>query len=340
MTRIYGIQYLRAVAALAVVVFHAAERADLHFVVGAAGVDIFFVISGFVMWTLAATRPVSTWSFYRDRILRIVPLYWIVTLVMAAGALAGLFPRIQLTPDHVAESLVFIPHVSPSNGEIWPLLAQGWTLNLEMFFYLIFGLVLLLPLKRRFAMLAAVFVGLVGAGWYLRPEGAVLNTFTRPIMLEFLFGALLGKLWLSGTLPGRNMGLAAAAVGAAGFLALAIFPRAIDNLLFGLLAMVLVAGMIAVEKAGPIGRLPWLGYLGDASYSIYLWHTLAISVVAKAAGILSLGALPTLLLAIVGGTLLGIASYETLEKPFMALVKSRRRIAAAPGITARTPEAG
>ena len=169
MTKLFGIQYLRAVAALAVVVFHAAERSGLNFVVGAAGVDIFFVISGFVMWTLAATRPVSTWAFYRDRLLRIAPLYWIVTLVMAVGALAGLFPRIRLTADHVIASLAFVPHRSPSNGEIWPLLTQGWTLNLEMFFYLIFGLILFLPRERRLAMLTTTFVGLVLAGRKYQP---------------------------------------------------------------------------------------------------------------------------------------------------------------------------
>lgn len=340
MTKLFGIQYLRAVAALAVVVFHAAERSGLHFAVGAAGVDIFFVISGFVMWTLASTRSVSTGAFYRDRLLRIAPLYWIVTLVMAVGALAGLFPRIRLTADHLAASLAFIPHHSPSNGEIWPLLVQGWTLNLEIFFYLIFGLILLLPRERWLAALSAVFVGLVLAGWYFRPEGPVLATFTRPIILEFLCGAILGKLWLDGRLLGRAMGTVAIAVACAGFTALAFFPGPIDELLFGLSAIVLVTGAVSVEKGGPIRRLPWLGYVGDASYSIYLWHTLAISVVAKAAGILSLGPLPTLVLGVAGGTALGILSYELLEKPLMALVKSRRRVGAKGSITPRSSEAG
>lgn len=339
MTKLFGVQYLRALAALAVVVLHAAERSGHHFTVGAAGVDIFFVISGFVMWTLAATRPVTTGAFYRDRLLRIAPLYWIVTLVMAAGALAGLFPRIRLTADHVVASLVFLPHRSPSNGEIWPLLVQGWTLNLEIFFYLIFGLLLFLPRERRLAALAIVFVGLVLSGWYFRFEGAVLASFTRPIMLEFLYGAVLGKLWLDDRLPGRTIGAAAIAVASAGFMTLALFPKAVDQLLFGLLAILLVTGVVSVEKSGPIRRWPWLSYLGDASYSIYLWHTLAISVAAKAAGILSLGALPTLVLGVAGGTALGILSYELLEKPLLALVKTRRRAGAKP-LTPRSSEAG
>jgi exopolysaccharide production protein ExoZ len=342
MTKLFGIQYLRAVAALAVVVFHAAERSGLNFVVGAAGVDIFFVISGFVMWTLAATRPVSTWAFYRDRLLRIAPLYWIVTLVMAVGALAGLFPRIRLTADHVIASLAFVPHRSPSNGEIWPLLTQGWTLNLEMFFYLIFGLILFLPRERRLAMLTTTFVGLVLAGWYFRPEGAALVTFTRPIMLEFLYGAVLGKFWLDSRLPGRSTGIATITIASAGFMMLVLFPKAANELLFGLLATVLVTGAVSVERSGPIRHRPWLSYLGDASYSIYLWHTLAISVAGKTAEVLSLGALPTLVLGVVGGTALGVLSYELIEKPLIGLVKSRRRMSTThrADMAARTREAG
>ncbi|HWK65864.1 MAG TPA: acyltransferase [Rhizobiaceae bacterium] len=328
MTKVFGIQYLRAVAALAVVIFHAAERSGLHFIVGAAGVDVFFVISGFVMWTATSTRPVSTAAFYRDRLLRIAPLYWVVTSIMAIGALAGLFPRIRLTAEHVAASLAFVPHRSPSNGEIWPLLTQGWTLNLEMFFYLIFGAVLFLPRERRLAALSAIFVGFVLAGWYLRPEGPLLATFTRPIILEFLFGAVLGKLWLDGRLVGRTMGMAAVATACAGFATLAFFPKAGNELLFGLLAIVLVTGAVSVEQCGQIRQLPWLGYLGDASYSIYLWHTLAISVVAKAAGILPLGQLPALVLGVAGGTMLGIFSYELVEKPLVALMKSWRQLGA------------
>ena len=88
--RLDGIQHLRALAAIGVVLFHAAERSGLHFTIGAAGVDVFFVISGFIMWIITAGRPVTPNAFLRERILRIVPLYWLATAVMVFGALAGL----------------------------------------------------------------------------------------------------------------------------------------------------------------------------------------------------------------------------------------------------------
>ncbi len=111
---------------------------------GFAGVDVFFVISGFIMWSISAreSRPAA---FMVNRIVRITPLYWLATGVMIFGALAGLFPRVVLTPDHIVNSLLFIPHVSPSNHQVWPLLVQGWTLNYEMFFYALFALTLFAP---------------------------------------------------------------------------------------------------------------------------------------------------------------------------------------------------
>ncbi|BCH23902.1 acyltransferase family protein [Mesorhizobium sp. L-8-3] len=324
MPRLYGIQYLRAVAALAVVVYHATDRTGSRFTVGAAGVDIFFVISGFVMWTLAETRPTTPLRFYRDRTLRIAPLYWLVTMVMVAGALAGLFPRVRLTLDHVLASLLFIPHRSPSNGELWPLLVQGWTLNLEMFFYLIFGLVLLLPRSRRFTALAGALLILVAAGLVLVPSDPVLFTYTRPIMLEFLCGAALGRLWLTRRLPGRFFGGAAVLAASAGFAWLAVYPGMIHEFLFGLFAVLLVTGVLTLEKGGAVRRFPLLNYLGDSSYSIYLWHALAVSVVFKLAAMLAFSQFATAAAATLAGTLLGVLSYEILEKPLMALTKGRR----------------
>ncbi len=109
MKTLYGIQYLRAFAALAVVVFHAAEKSGEHFAIGAAGVDVFFVISGFIMWVISERRPMTPQGFLLDRIRRIAPSYWLVTAVMIVGAVAGLFPNLQLTGAHVLASLFFVP---------------------------------------------------------------------------------------------------------------------------------------------------------------------------------------------------------------------------------------
>ena len=91
MQKVHSIQFLRAIAAFTVLLFHLIGPA---FVIGAAGVDVFFVISGFIMGSFAAGgKPLQ---FFYHRLVRIVPLYWAVTLAMCIGALLGLFFKLQL----------------------------------------------------------------------------------------------------------------------------------------------------------------------------------------------------------------------------------------------------
>lgn len=90
----------------------------------------------------------------------------------------------KLTAFHVFGSFTFIPHVSPSDGGTWPVLVQGWTLNYEMFFYVLFAAVLFLPAARRFLALVLLFGVLVGFGLVVQPDGAVLRTYTSPLMAD------------------------------------------------------------------------------------------------------------------------------------------------------------
>lgn len=315
MKTLYGIQYLRAFAALAVVVFHAAERTGGHFAIGAAGVDVFFVISGFIMWVISDRRPVTPQRFLIDRLKRIAPSYWLVTGIMVAGAIAGLFPNLQLSAGHLLGSLFFIPVRSPSTGEIWPVLVQGWTLNFEMFFYVLFAGALFLPRQWRLVFLTVVFGLFFAAGLIWDPESAALATYTRPIILEFLGGVFIAELWIRRKVAGTSLGLACIGAALCGFAAIYLMGAEFDESICGPLAMALVFGMVSLETGGSIGRVPVLTYLGDASYSIYLWHTLTISVAVKAAGVLGLDGGLTLLGAIVGGTITGVAAYELVEKP-------------------------
>jgi len=315
MKTLYGIQYLRAFAALAVVVFHAAERTGGHFAIGAAGVDVFFVISGFIMWVISDRRPVTPQRFLLDRLKRIAPSYWLVTGIMVAGAIAGLFPNLQLSAGHLLGSLFFVPVRSPSTGEIWPVLVQGWTLNFEMFFYVLFAGALFLPRAWRLLFLTVVFGLFFAAGLIWDPQSAALATYTRPIILEFLGGVFIAELWLRRKVAGTSLGLACVGAALCGFAAIYLMGAEFDEFICGPLAMALVFGMVSLETGGSIGRVPVLTYLGDASYSIYLWHTLTISVAVKAAEILVLDGGLTLLGAIVGGTITGVAAYELIEKP-------------------------
>src|SRR5205085_1788 len=167
----------------------------VHF--GTVGVDLFFVISGFIMWTTTRDKHRSPAAFWLARIVRVVPLYWLFTAAYVAAALIApeSFYNLKLDAFHIVKSFLFIPAEHPNLGLVAPILTLGWTLNYEMFFYLVFGLSLLIPLPLvRFIALAAIFCALVAFSVWIQPSGAILSTYLNPLMLEFLAGVILAIL--------------------------------------------------------------------------------------------------------------------------------------------------
>ena len=318
-----SIQYLRGVAALGVVVFHAADRAGGSFGVGAAGVDIFFVISGFIMWEVTCRRTPSPGAFLLRRAQRIVPLYWLITLgtaglaIMAPAAL----PAMRPTLAHVGQSLLFIPHFAP-DGLIAPLIVPGWTLSYEIFFYLIFAFALVAPARLRVWLVSAILAGCVLARPLGDAHSAVWTTFTDPILLEFGAGVWLGWARSSDWLPGRRtaallIGIALVALAWTAISAVDVSQARV--FLWGLPAALLVTGFVSLERHRGIPALPAMQLLGDASYSIYLIHGLAISAVGRI--LKESTALPapaTFAVALVAGVLAGLLLYACLERPLSA----------------------
>ncbi|HEY9217739.1 MAG TPA: acyltransferase, partial [Phenylobacterium sp.] len=195
-----NIQGLRALAALMVAVGHlqvlfAAVHPALAWVgLGRAGVDLFFVISGFIMVFTTEREPPSAGRFALRRILRIVPLYWAVTLaVFALAALRpGLLDAGRADPVWLAKSLAFIPF-DKGDGTMNPLVPVGWTLNYEMFFYALLALALIPPLGRaRYILVAVVVAALALPGFFVSFGSDLLQFYTRPILIEFALGVGLG----------------------------------------------------------------------------------------------------------------------------------------------------
>lgn len=274
--KLASIQILRAAAALSVAAFHAAQWSHLDFAVGAAGVDVFFVISGFVLWTACQTRAPTPKAFLLARAERILPLYWLATLACAAAAIAAPMALPIILPEarHLALSLLLLPHTDPA-GSPFPLLPTGWTLTYEAFFYLVMALALAAPQDRRLQivsglLLAASLLGFAYHGWY--------TLLANPMLLEFLAGVGLARLWLGGRFR-RLSRSSGPGLLAAGILALAVCQISglrddfLRPFLWGPPAALIVAGALKLEADGRIrvGRLTRILVAeGDASYSLYL----------------------------------------------------------------------
>ncbi|WP_434723207.1 acyltransferase family protein [Mesorhizobium sp. RIZ17] len=323
MTSIHSIQYLRGLAACAVVCFHVSEQFGGPFNVGAAGVDVFFVISGFIMWVTTAGKPADPWRFMRRRITRIVPLYWIVTLLTAAGILIKpqFFYGHFFSVANFVGSLFFLPVLQ--EGAPHPIVIQGWTLCYEMMFYVVFTLALFLGERWRFGVLVGALVAVVALHFVL-PAGYA-RAFTDPVVLEFAAGVVVGHLWLQGArLP---LGVTLAMVGV-GFLLLAaspLFDAGMARALYwGLPATLIVAGAVFAERARPFKPASLPSFLGDASYSIYLWH---VVVGVLATGVVLRAGLPAVLqpaTILVVTLAFSAALYLVVEKPLNGRLHPQR----------------
>ena len=295
------LQYLRAIAALMVVYFHAVlQLAKVNpavdataFVYGETGVDIFFVLSGFVMWLTTSGRGMSPIDFARRRIKRIVPLYWLATLFSAAVALVApsLLKSTVFDLPHLAASLFFLPWANPADpSTITPVVVPGWTLNYEMFFYFIFALLWPLPDARLTRGLWAVLAVTLCAA-RRGPHTTVTRFYGEPIMLEFLAGVVLGWLYGQKVLLPNRWAWAALAMGFAFlFINEALMPPESRFYAWGIPAIFIVYGAISID----FSKLPvigWLNYLGDCSYSIYITHAFTLAFLRVAADRLPIGIL-------------------------------------------------
>jgi exopolysaccharide production protein ExoZ len=304
------VQALRALAALCVIGMHipAIER-------GAFGVDLFFVISGFIVCHVAAADP---GQFMLKRIFRVVPLYWLCTIALFGIALGApqLMGATRGDLSELLQSLLFVPFVK-SNGNVHPLLYLGWTLNYEMLFYALFALALVLAPRRAHAVAAALLLSLFAIGRVVEFDSVPLGFWTAPIVIEFVFGIAAYHVWRSGVLT-RLPALAAAGIAVGAWLLMASL-RADDTMrpwLWGLPAMVLFLATLSLERRWHVPAL-WL-LIGNASYSLYLTHAYVIQALQKKLMPLDSFApvkVALMLLAVVVCCALAVACFRLIERP-------------------------
>ena len=278
---LYSLQALRAFAAWLVVCHHFRQiffnfqfdglTSRLLAERGAVGVDIFFVISGFVIYLSTRDKPVAPGKFLLNRILRIVPAYWFYTLLMAGLLIVASqwMPSQEFAWPHLLRSLLFIPGDNPGGFGQYPTLTVGWTLNFEMFFYLLFGLTFLAHPRLRLWLVAGA---LLVVSDVLGRMGVLSDFYHNGIIYEFLLGIGLGVLHRRGWIPeGRWAPLTVLALAVA---LLYNLDGAQRFLHWGLPSALLVLAVVALEPWFRGNRV--LKALGDCSYSVYLIHVLVL----------------------------------------------------------------
>ena len=222
-------------------------------------------------------------QFFMRRLARIVPSYWFFTTAMAVSMLvfSAHVTHNQLGVEHVLASYLFIPTMN-AYGDMYPLLILGWTLNFEMFFYLMFAAALHFPHRRGLIMIFFC-IGAFGLfGLVAPPVQAPLAFWCNPIVFEFLFGIGLARLHANGFRWGRGVGLALGAAGAlalyAGSMLSTPSPFWPPRFVFmGLPALAICAAVALTREArseGPVQRA--LVLCGDASYALYLSHPFSL----------------------------------------------------------------
>ena len=260
-----NIQALRAFAAMNVVFFHIIFNAKIygHPIAifdfldrwGSNGVDLFFVISGFVMIYIQHLKQKTPFGFFRDRVVRIVPIYWFFCVLIAVLLLLApaLFKEMVFSASWFFSSLFFMSAIFEQRD---PIVFVGWTIEYEMLFYLLFGVSIFAKTLSKSCM-ATILLILIG----------ILIFGAPPIMLEFVFGMLVGWVYVNKTTP-APIALASLLLGVSTLL-LSIWIKDIGVsrvVISGIPSALIVFGCVNMGQM----KSNLFTKIGDSSYSIYL----------------------------------------------------------------------
>lgn len=314
-----------------ILVFHSQQMLNKlgygkAFIGAEAGVDIFFVISGFIIFYIANQRKLTATDFIVKRLIRIVPLYWFYTSALVA--LLMVFPqafnRLNFDLSNIIKSYLFL--LSKNNiGNIGTVLFVGWSLTFEMYFYILFSLSLIISPRTQLPFL--VIVILIGSilSFFIKNLPDFSLVIFSPLPLEFLAGCFIAKLYLNQKYLQPTLAIAAILLGIFGIIVSGLFGVILSALdanrvgYFALPALFIVYGLVSLEAKQKI-QFPTISlFLGDASYSIYLCHLFVIATVSKSYLYFGIaGWMPPeglLIFAIAASLIVGSLSYRIFEKP-------------------------
>jgi len=253
------------------------------------GVDIFFIISGFIMYFIAQDefgKPGASGNFLIRRLARLVPPYWFFTglAVLAMTLVSSQMALHSFSIPELAGSLLFVPTANPQ-GQAFPVLILGWTLNFEMLFYAIFAIGLMFEKARGLIVIHALLLALVIVS-LAGPWPLPLGFWANPLVVEFLFGIHIAMARVRGVVWPPSVCIAAIGAGITALIVMQAtgIPGTMWLWRFawaGAPSALLVAGF-AFMRVSP-RPAKWLKPLvigGDASFALYLSHPFALSALA------------------------------------------------------------
>jgi len=333
---IYSVQYMRAIAALLVVVHHAAGKGAQYssapfewFTIGESGVDLFFIISGYIMCHTVDSKDINFFSFIKARIKRIIPLYWVLTTM--ALVIYLLYPE-KVNSSGGGTDIIHSYTLFPIKENY--LISNGWTLSYEFFFYLLFAFSLSFTSKYKFLIPIVLIVTLVNLGNlsnFNLSNTTVFDFVTNPLLLEFSFGILVYYLFKKNILN-SVLGLSLIIISASLFSLVNVYQPDYSRIInYGVPALIFFIGMIALESFFKSTRENKVALLfkmiGNSSYSLYLSHPFALvttSIILDKLGLNEFGYLFVLLL-VISSVIAGQLCYLLLEKNLVKIVRYHKK---------------
>ncbi|WP_207427424.1 acyltransferase [Pedobacter sp. SYSU D00535] len=307
--KIDSIQFLRAVAVLLVVYVHIIDSASdfspsqskFFFLEnwGAIGLDLFYIISGFIMTIVTPSYVTSRdWKdFAMKRVLRIIPLYWVLSVF---SIVLQLIKGNYYSFEKVMKTLFFFPIFD--SAFVFPIIPVGWSLSLEIYFYFLIALLLVFAAKRIYTYLLMVLFICSGIGYFFEPQHPMLSFLFSPLLIEFALGILVGLLYRSASnimSEAKIRFLAKAAmlsgfclmigtiftgyfgVGDAEYVSSDAAAALIRVMVWGVPSALFLAGVVLLESQQGLKIPRFFTELGDASYSCYLIHALLLIPIAR-----------------------------------------------------------
>jgi exopolysaccharide production protein ExoZ len=333
--RLLGIQFCRGIAASLVVLYHAGRiLAQPQYIghlafagafnFGNAGVDFFFVLSGFIIFFVHEKdigRPSSLRSYVWSRLTRIYPIYWLVTAI-AMALLIGKHDTSSFGPAYLVASLFLLPQPQE------PILQVGWTLVHEMLFYAAFAIAIVSRNGAR--AIAAIWLASVVLSAFITVKNPLLRVFLSPYHVQFAMGVMTAYAVRKWPLPFCGFAIA---VGAAAFVGAAyvldhdpgFYATPTCRWLLGLASSFVIYGVARGEMDGWLRTGPISAFFGSASYSIYLIHAIAIGLIARTlapSGAMTAAPNGAFLLIALLAIICGALLYVVAERPMLRLAKA------------------